>query len=106
MEEEQKILEKIIKAIVKRPDLITIKRTVDEIGVLLVLQVAKEDMGIVIGKQGAHANAIKLVLKLTGLPKRKIFLKIEEPIDIEGDKRITETLDNGVKLHYANKSQN
>ena len=53
MEQDQQFLEYVIKALVDHPEEVKVKRTVDEMGVLLTLAVNKEDMGKVIGRSGA-----------------------------------------------------
>jgi hypothetical protein len=78
--EEQKLLEAIVKAIVKNPDKVAIQKSIDDRGVLLRVWVAKEDMGGVIGKKGLHASAIKLIMKIAGrLGGRVVSVIIEEP---------------------------
>lgn len=79
-EDTQELLETILKAIVSSPDQIKIKKEVDEMGVLYRIWVAKEDMGLVIGKVGATANALKLIIKIAGYKiKSRVAIKIEEP---------------------------
>ena len=53
----------IAKAIVDSPDEVTVEETVDENSVDLVLSVAADDMGMVIGKHGRIAKAIRTVIK-------------------------------------------
>ena len=61
----QELLITIVKGLVENPDAVTV--TVDEAddrGVIVYhLQVADEDMGRVIGKQGRIAKAIRTVVK-------------------------------------------
>lgn len=81
MNQDILFLETIVKAIVKYPDSVRIKRSVDDSGVFLQLWVSKDDMGLVIGKGGEHASALKLLVKLRGLNlNTKTALKIEEPL--------------------------
>ena len=80
MEKDQLFLESLVKAIVKNPDDVRIERTVDEMGVYLRLWVNKEDMGLIIGRKGTNADAIKHLVKLFGLNNQsRIAVKIEEP---------------------------
>lgn len=80
MEQDQQFLENLIKAIVEYPDDVKVKREVDEMGVLLRVWVRKTDMGLIIGRQGVNANAIKLIVKMVGYrSKSHIAIKIEEP---------------------------
>ena len=82
MEKDQELLETIIKAIVKTPADVKIERQVDQRGVFLKLWVDKADMGLVIGKGGKNASAIKLLLKLMGYNHNvMVSLKIEEPLN-------------------------
>lgn len=53
----------IARAIVDNPDEVTVLETVDKKEVNLVLSVAPEDMGMVIGKNGKIAKAIRTVMK-------------------------------------------
>ena len=53
----------IAKAIVDSPDEVTVEETADEHSVDLVLSVAADDMGMVIGRHGRIAKAIRTVMK-------------------------------------------
>jgi uncharacterized protein len=73
-------LEYVVKALVSHPDDIKIKRTVDEMGVLMTLDVHSEDMGKVIGRAGNTAKAIRILLRVVGMKNNsRINLKINEP---------------------------
>ncbi|MBU1289868.1 KH domain-containing protein [Patescibacteria group bacterium] len=77
---DKDFLEFVIKSIVSHPEDVSVTRTVDEMGVLLNLRVHREDMGQVIGRQGATAKAIRSILRVIGLKNNaRINLKIEEP---------------------------
>lgn len=85
MEEDQKFLEYVVKALVDNPGDVKITRTVDEMGVLLTLSVHKDDMGKVIGRSGQTAKAIRTILRVVGMKNdARVNLKIEEP---EGSER-------------------
>jgi uncharacterized protein len=80
MEKDQEFLEFIVKTIVDHPEAVTIERKVDEMGVLLLLKVHAEDMGQVVGRQGATAKAIRTLLRIVGIKANaRVNLKIEEP---------------------------
>lgn len=80
MEKDQAFLEFIVKAIVDHPESVSIQRKVDEMGVLLLLKVHQEDMGQVVGRQGATAKAIRTLLRIVGIKSNaRVNLKIEEP---------------------------
>jgi len=77
---DQEFLEFLVKAIVDHPDDVKIERKVDEMGVLLSLHVHAEDMGQVVGRQGATAKAIRSLLRIVGIKHdARVNLKIEEP---------------------------
>ena len=66
MEQDQQFLEYVVKALVDNPGDVEIKRTVDEMGVLLTLKTDPADMGYVIGRKGQTAQAIRTLLKIVG----------------------------------------
>ncbi len=77
---DQEFLEFLVKAIVDHPDDVKIERKVDEMGVLLSLWVHPEDMGQVVGRQGATAKSIRSLLRIVGIKHdARVNLKIEEP---------------------------
>ncbi len=63
---DQQFVEYIVKSLVGNPDAVSIKRTIDEKGVLLELTVDPEDLGRVIGKRGATAQSIRSLLRALG----------------------------------------
>ena len=80
MERDEQFLEYIVKALADTPEDVKIRRTVDEMGVLLTLSVNKNDMGKVIGRSGATAKAIRTILRVVGMKNdARVNLKIEEP---------------------------
>ena len=77
---DQEFLEYVVKSIVSNQDEVKITRTVDEMGVLFTLDVAKEDVAKVIGRQGQIANAIRLLLRAVGYTQKvRANLKINAP---------------------------
>src|SRR3989344_1965421 len=92
MIDDVQFLEYVVKALVSHPDDIKIKRTVDEMGVLMTLDVHPEDMGKVIGRSGNTAKAIRILLRVVGMKNNaRINLKINEPVDGYA-RRATDTL--------------
>ena len=63
---DQQFIEYIVKSLVNNPDAVSIKRTIDEKGVLLELTVDAEDLGRVIGKRGATAQSLRTLLRALG----------------------------------------
>lgn len=77
---DQEFLEYLVKSIVDHPEAVEVSRTIDDLGVLLRLKVHKEDMGQVVGRQGATAKAIRSLLRIVGIKHQaRVNLKIEEP---------------------------
>lgn len=73
-------LDYVVKALVDNPNDVKIKRTVDEMGVLLMLDVNSADMGKVIGRAGNTAKAIRTLLRVVGMKNNaRVNLKINEP---------------------------
>ncbi len=80
MIDDVQFLEYVVKSLVSNPDDVKIKRTVDEMGVLMTLDVNPEDMGKVIGRAGNTAKAIRILLRVVGMKNNaRINLKINEP---------------------------
>ena len=59
----KQILTDIARAIVDSPDQVSVVETVEENEVKLVLTVAPDDTGMVIGRHGKIARAIRSVMK-------------------------------------------
>ena len=77
---EQEFLEYLVKSLVDHPDDVKVDRKVDERGVLLSLHVNQLDMGQVVGRAGATAQALRLLLRIVGVKNNAhVNLKIEEP---------------------------
>ena len=73
------LVSEIVCALVDHPDQVQIKEVVGEHAHVLELRVAKEDLGKVIGKGGAHATAIRTILAATsGKEKKRYILEIIE----------------------------
>src|SRR5512133_2772793 len=79
-ERDQEFVEYVAKQLVEKPEGVQTKRSVDEMGVLIELTVDREDMGVVIGKEGKTAKAIRTLLRVLGAKNdSRINLKIVEP---------------------------
>lgn len=77
---DQEFVDYVVKAMVDHPDDVKTTRTVDEMGVLLTLKVNPEDMGVIIGRQGATARAMRTLLRVIGAKNgSRVNFKIEEP---------------------------
>ena len=58
------LVEYIAKSIVNLPDEVVVTEETDEYGLTLKLQVADEDKGRIIGKQGRIAGAMRTLLRV------------------------------------------
>jgi len=77
---DREFVEYIIKSIVTKPEAVTVNRTVDELGVLLTVKVDPEDMGLLIGRSGSTAKAIRILARIVGMRNNaRVNLRIEEP---------------------------
>ncbi len=73
----------VVRQIVDNPDDVVVEREVDEMGVLLTLKVAREDMGKIIGKSGQTAKALRILLRIIGSRNNaRVNLKIVEPEEV------------------------
>ncbi len=92
METDVKFLEFVVKSLVEKPESVKIVRTVDEMGVLMTLDVDKDDMGKVIGREGNTAKAIRTLLRVVGMKNNsRVNLKINEPAGGESEVRTSAT---------------
>ncbi len=73
----KELLLAIVQSLVDKPDEVQIKEVVGEHAHVLELRVAREDLGKVIGKGGAHASAIRtLMAAASGKEKKRYILEI------------------------------
>jgi uncharacterized protein len=79
-EKDAQFLDFLVKSLVDNPNDVKINRTVDEMGVLLMLDVNPADMGKIIGREGNTAKAIRTLLRIVGMKNNsRVNLKIAEP---------------------------
>ena len=71
MTDLKELLSGIAKAIVDSPDAVTVVESVDGKRVNLTLSVAEDDMGMVIGKHGKIAKAIRTIMKAAAIADGK-----------------------------------
>ncbi len=84
-ERDEQFVETVVKMLVDNPDDVVVERTVDERGVLITLSVHADDMGMVIGREGSTAKALRTLLRVVGARNNaRVNLKINEP---EGSER-------------------
>jgi predicted RNA-binding protein YlqC (UPF0109 family) len=72
------ILGNLVKSIVDNPEKVVVIEHVEGDDVLLTLNVAEEDMGMVIGRRGKIAKAIRTVMKTVAkIDNRKVTVEIK-----------------------------
>ena len=72
------VLSDIAKSIVDHPDSVTVSENIEGNDVTMTLSVAEEDMGMIIGKKGKIAKAIRAVMKTVGkIDDRKVTIEIK-----------------------------
>jgi len=78
----KELIEYIAKAIVDNPDEVRVTEEPFEDGIVLKLQVAPEDTGKVIGKEGRIAKAMRTLLRVAAIRKgtRATLEIISEPV--------------------------
>jgi len=75
----KELVELIAKALVDDPDKVQVSQLDGEQSSIIELKVAPEDLGKIIGKQGSHAQAIRVILGAAGMKlKRRVSLEIVE----------------------------
>lgn len=82
---DKEFVEFISKLLVDHPEDVKVERRIDEMGVLITLDVNAQDMGMIIGRDGATAKALRTLLRVIGARHNaRVNLKINEP---EGSNR-------------------
>ena len=77
---DRDFVEYVVKQIVNHPGNVKVDRKIDEMGVLITLDVHPEDMGMIIGREGATAKALRTLLRVIGAKNNaRVNLKINEP---------------------------
>ena len=68
----------IARSLVEHPDAVEVTETMSDDTTVIQLKVAEDDMGMVIGKQGRIAKAIRAVVKAATLKNSKpVFVEIQ-----------------------------
>jgi predicted RNA-binding protein YlqC (UPF0109 family) len=67
----RELVEYIVKALVDKPDQISVKETVGETVTIIEIRTAPEDVGKVIGREGRIANSIRAITKAAAAKQNK-----------------------------------
>lgn len=77
---EKDFVEYVVKNLVSNPESVKVEQRVDDLGTLVTLEVASEDMGKIIGKGGQTAKSLRTLLRVVGSKyDKRVNLKILEP---------------------------
>lgn len=72
------VLSNIAKSIVDNPDKVQVTEQEEGNEILMTLSVAEEDMGMIIGKRGKIAKAIRTVMKTVAkIDEKKVTVEIK-----------------------------
>ena len=78
MQDFSTVLGNMVKSIVDNPDKVVVTEHIEGDEVMLTLNVAEEDMGMVIGKRGMIAKAIRTIMKTVAkLDDKKVTVEIK-----------------------------
>jgi predicted RNA-binding protein YlqC (UPF0109 family) len=72
----KELVEFIVKYLVTQPEVVSVESSDGEGGVKVMIRVAHEDVGRIIGKRGATINAIRLLAKAAAV-------KAGERVDVD-----------------------
>jgi len=92
---DREFVEYVVKMLVDHPDDVRVERKIDEMGVLITMDVNPEDMGMVIGREGVTAKALRTLLRVIGARNNaRVILKINEPIgSTRGNREVASRVD-------------
>jgi predicted RNA-binding protein YlqC (UPF0109 family) len=77
---DKEFVEYVVRMLVDNPEAVKVDRKIDEMGVLITLDVDPKDMGMVIGREGMTAKALRTLLRVIGARNNaRVNLKINEP---------------------------
>jgi len=78
----KELVETIVKALVDRPEEIEVSEVMGQRVCIIEVKVAQKDIGMIIGKRGAHAQAIRTIITAAGGKlKMRYVLEIVEDRD-------------------------
>jgi uncharacterized protein len=79
MDDLKALIEHMAKALVDKPDAVSVQETDGERTTIIELRVAQDDLGKVIGKQGRTARSMRTILNAAGtkLGKRCVLEILE-----------------------------
>jgi predicted RNA-binding protein YlqC (UPF0109 family) len=80
MKKAKELLEQIVATLIEDKDSLKIEETADEMGVLLSIDVPKQERGKIIGKRGEMIKSIRYIIKSVGFNENsRVSVVINEP---------------------------
>lgn len=80
MQPVSEYLSVVVRPLLQHPDHLSVTQTLDELGVLLTIKVHKDDMGVIVGRKGETAKAIRQLVRVVGMQARqRVSIRISEP---------------------------
>jgi len=68
------LMENLAKALVDRPEMVSVQELKGRNTSVIELRVAKEDVGKIIGKKGRNADALRTILGAVAAKERKTYV--------------------------------
>jgi predicted RNA-binding protein YlqC (UPF0109 family) len=80
IDDEIAFMHSIVDPLISFPDKLSIEKIIDDRGILLNVEPFDRDVGLLIGRQGCMASAIRLLMHSFGMKNKKnISVKINQP---------------------------
>ena len=70
----KELVETVVRAMVDHPDEVCVTEVQGQYACIIELVVAKDDVGKVIGKRGAHAQALRTLISAAGGKRKKRYV--------------------------------
>ena len=70
----RELVELMVKALVDHPEEVVVTEVEGQHSSVIELKVAKDDIGKVIGKKGAHAQALRTIISAAGGKRKKRYV--------------------------------
>jgi predicted RNA-binding protein YlqC (UPF0109 family) len=70
----KELVETMVRAMVDHPDEVVVTEVQGQHACIIELVVAKDDVGKVIGKRGAHAQALRTIISAAGGKRKKRYV--------------------------------
>jgi len=77
-----KLLSKIVCALVDRPEFVVIKMHAAEEGVSFAIDVHRDDIGKIIGKQGRNAKSLRIIVGAVGQKLHRRYVVVVDQGDL------------------------